>query len=415
MPTQQPRIAIVGGGPAGLTLGLLLHKRGIPFTVFELRQKPDEEELAKPSGMLDLHDGSGLTVIKECGLYDAFLPLTGECSEDFIVADRTGKILFVDKGEGGRPEISRNNLSKLLLSNLPSNSVKWGHKLLSAETLKSTAPETSETELDFGSHGKHTFDLVVGADGAWSRVRRLLTDTKPYYTGMQIITLTIRHITKRYPHLANLIGSGSFTSLGNKHALVSQRGPLDSSRIYLWLTIPDQDFPTISGLADKPAASAQGVLLGDNKLLGTFGTPVKKLVATACDEDSAENPDANLDIRALYTLPHGLSWQHKPGVTIVGDAAHLMLPNGEGVNSAMFDSLLLSQAIIKAYETAAKGTDSFQSIFDPLLEESEAALIQRAKETGKDTEDLIGKMFGSDDAAQDFAGIFKSMVEQHSG
>ena len=63
--SSQPRIAIVGGGPAGLTMGLLLHKNRIPFTIFESRQKPTEEELAKPSGMLDLHEESGLAVIKE--------------------------------------------------------------------------------------------------------------------------------------------------------------------------------------------------------------------------------------------------------------------------------------------------------------------------------------------------------------
>lgn len=70
---MSPRIAIIGAGPAGLTLGALLHKHAIPFTIFELRQKPTAGELSKPSGMLDLHEGSGLAAIRECGLYDEFL------------------------------------------------------------------------------------------------------------------------------------------------------------------------------------------------------------------------------------------------------------------------------------------------------------------------------------------------------
>ncbi|KAH8880938.1 salicylate hydroxylase [Thozetella sp. PMI_491] len=410
--SSQPRIAVIGGGPAGLTIGVLLHKHQIPFTVFELREKPSEGELAKPSGMLDLHEESGLAAIRECGLYDRFVPLTGECTEDFVVSDRQGKILLAESGDGDRPEISRNNLTKLLLGNIPTDSVKWGHKLLSADSL--AASTGSEMELDFGSHGKHTFDLVIGADGAWSKVRSLLTDVKPHYTGMQIITITIREITRKYPHLASLIGSGSFSSLGNKHGVISQRGPFDSSRIFLWLKIPDEDFPAISGMAGKPAKNAKDKLLGDKALLGTFGPVIKELVATGCDEESLDNPGAALDIRPLYTLPHGSSWEHKTGATLVGDAAHLMLPNGEGVNAAMFDSLLLSQAIAKAYQAAGKGSVSFQTALDPLLREFEAAMVQRAEEVGGQTDGLIRMMFGSDDAAYDFVKFFQSMLQEQS-
>ncbi len=343
-------------------------------------------------------------------MYNDFIPLTRECTEDFLVAERNGNILHHIKGEHTRPEISRNNLTKLLLGNIPTESVKWGHRLLSAT--RSATLGCSETELDFGIHGKHTFDLVIGADGAWSKVRKLLTDTRPRFTGMQNITITIRDITKKYPHLAKLVGFGSFTSLGNKHAIISQRGPIDSARIYLWLTFPDENFATTFDLAGNPAASAKDKLLGDDALLGTFGAVVKELVATACDEESADNPGASLDVRALYALPYGSSWEHKTGVTIVGDAAHLMLPNGEGANSAMFDSLLLSRAIVKAYETAGDDTDSFQSTFDPLLKEFEADLVKRAKEMGNDTEGLVGQMFGDDDAAYSFARFLRSMSQQ---
>ncbi|KAI9147237.1 Monooxygenase asqM [Paramyrothecium foliicola] len=405
----KPRIAIVGGGPAGLTLGLLLHKKNIPFTLYELRQKPAAEDLSRPSGMLDLHEDTGLAVIKACGLHKKFLPLTGECTENFIVAERNGKILFTSEGENTRPEISRNNLTKLLLGNLPAENVKWGRKLFSASQ---TTNAQHETVLNFGAHGKHTYDLVVGADGAWSKVRHLLTDNKPRYTGMHIITLTIQEVTRKYPHLAQLVGSGSFSSLGNKHAVISQRGANDSARIYLWFTVPDENFATSSGFTGKPASSAKYKLLEDDALYGTFGPLVKELIATACDEEAADNPGAGLDIRRLYALPHGSSYKHNAGVTLVGDAAHLMLPNGEGVNFAMFDSFLLSQAIVAAHNTAGGDIASFQKNLDPLLQDFEANVVERAKKVGEETDGMMGKMFGTDDAAYEFLRFFKEMTQE---
>jgi 2-polyprenyl-6-methoxyphenol hydroxylase-like FAD-dependent oxidoreductase len=74
----RPRIAIVGSGPSGLALGLPLQQRGICPTIYELRSKPTPEELAKPSGMLDLHEESGL---REYGLWDSFQAAVGDCSK----------------------------------------------------------------------------------------------------------------------------------------------------------------------------------------------------------------------------------------------------------------------------------------------------------------------------------------------
>lgn len=91
--SPQPRIAVVGGGPGGLILGVL-HKRSVPFTIFELRPKPTEQELAMPSGMLDLHAGSGLDAIEGSGLYDNFIPLTGDCVEAMWLSDRNGHIVL---------------------------------------------------------------------------------------------------------------------------------------------------------------------------------------------------------------------------------------------------------------------------------------------------------------------------------
>ncbi len=226
MTSYQPRIAIVGAGPAGLTLGLLLHKRNIPFTVFELRAQPTDAELDEPSGLLDLNEDSGLEAIRSCGLIDEFTPLTTLCSQSIVIANRHGSILH--RNDGGRensPEISRNDLTRLLLRHFPASSIRWQRKLLSA-TLKTTSG-AAVTTLDFGPHGTEDFDFVVGADGAWSRVRPLLTDIKPSYADNQYITATIRNITKKYPALAEFVGTGSLFCLDAGNGVLSYRGAQD--------------------------------------------------------------------------------------------------------------------------------------------------------------------------------------------
>jgi 2-polyprenyl-6-methoxyphenol hydroxylase-like FAD-dependent oxidoreductase len=410
MASSPLRIAIVGGGPAGLTLGALLHKRGISFTIFELRHKPTDEELTRPSGSLDLHEGTGLAALKEAGLLDEFTSLTGDCSEADVIAHKNGQILYKDEGENSnRPEISRHKLNHLLQSHVPASAIKWEHKLISAERSTSTSG-LPEVQLDFGENGKHTFDLVIGADGAWSRVRNILTDQKPEYAEVQCITLNITQLTSKYPKLSEYVGSGTFAALGGRHGVMSQRSGDDSTRIYLILSADDEDFATTSGLGSKTPAQARDQLLGNNALLGEWGTPFPELVTAAFDNESAAGV-TKLDIKPLYRLPVGHSWEHKSGVTLIGDSAHLMCPwAGEGVNLAMRDSLELSRAIVKARETAETGSDTIPRALDPLVQEFETDMVARSKDTAQETLNNGKMMFGGDDGSTAMVNWFKSFM-----
>jgi 2-polyprenyl-6-methoxyphenol hydroxylase-like FAD-dependent oxidoreductase len=402
-----PRIAIVGAGPAGLTLGALLHKHAIAFTIFELRQRPTVKELSRPSGMLDLHEGSGLAAIRECGLYDEFLKHTGDCAETQKVADKDGNILYSDDGEegsGDRPEIARHALLAILNTKVPEGSIKWGHKLVSA---RSTGVST-ETELDFGPHGKYTFDFVVGADGAWSAVRALVTDIQPHYAGIQSVTLSIENISTRYPRLAALIGRGSFLALGLRNGVITHRGPRNSAGVYVFFSAEDERF---GGEGMRVASVTKEQLLSDEALLGRFGPIVKELVAVGCD-DTADQPGGVVDVKPLYMLPIGAAWAHKAGVTIVGDAAHLMCPwAGEGVNLAMCDALFLAKVIVKAWE-GGRDVREFQAALDPLLRQFEEDMVARAKEKAEETFSNGQMMFG-EDGAKALAGFFSSFGQEH--
>ncbi|KAJ7290547.1 salicylate hydroxylase [Mycena rebaudengoi] len=396
---QTPRIAIVGGGPGGLTLGVLLHKRNIPFTIYELRPQPTDAELTQPAGMLDLHEESGLAALRACGLYEAFLPLTGECADETRIADSEGTIVHDGRepGAGAKPEISRPALSHLLLSALPPAAIRWNQKLVRA----TKATDTNEIQLDFGpAHGIETADLVVGADGAWSRVRPLLTETKSHYSGLQHITLTIAGFVTRHPQLAALVGPGTFLALGGRKGIVTQSGARGSLRIYILVKTPDEDFlATRMGLADLTPLQAKDRLLGDEKLFGKWGVSMRELIACACEEDQ----ERKLDMRGLYTLPAGkLAWKHTPGVTLLGDAAHLMPPSGEGVNLAMLDALELAEAVGSAYKQAGEGGEGFQKALEPLMKHFEHDMDARSEEKLQESLAFHELMYGHEDGARHF-------------
>ncbi|KAB5551033.1 salicylate hydroxylase [Coniochaeta sp. 2T2.1] len=406
-----PRIAIIGAGPSGLTLGALLQKNNIPFTIYELRPQPTEADLAGISGMLDLHEQSGLAAIRACGLYEDFLPLTAECEQEFRVVDTDG-ILRAGGGPMGedRPEVSRHNLTRLLLSRIPEGRIRWGWKLRGAEQ----TGDGKTVLLDFGERGREEVDLVVGADGAWSRVRKMLLPDAgtPRYTGVQNLIVTAAEIGTRFPRLAELVGKGTMFSVGGGHQCAGHRGARDSSRLHLSVRAEEEDFVRVRGLEGMNAAEVGRVYLEDEGLYGRWGDKMKELIRTVCEEDAKDYPGREAEIRGIYELPVGHKWQHRPGVTIIGDAAHLMTPwAGEGANVSMWDSLDLAVVIADAWEavkaTGSDSPDAWREELGPKLAAFEKAIQERGAVYAEDSR-KNGEMIFSDDALEKLVAFFSS-------
>ncbi len=325
---SSPSIAIVGAGLSGLVLARILQMHGIAATVYELDAAADARH---QGGSLDMHEESGQHALREAGLYEQFRGLTHPQGESMRVFDKTGTV-FIDHtpegDEGGRPEIDRTALRDLLIGSLDPGRIVWGHKVTTVRAL-----DGGRRELIFADGTRTSVDLLVGADGTWSKVRPLLSAVQPEYCGISYLELRLSDATTRHPRLAALVGPGSIFALSDNKAIMGHGG----RDLHLGASLRvGQDWIADRGVDWSDTSAARDALLAE---FGDWSTGLTDLIRY-CDDEIVP--------RLIYALPIGHSWTRVPGVTLVGDAAHVMSPYaGEGANLAMLDATELALALVE--------------------------------------------------------------------
>lgn len=329
MPSSSLNIAIVGAGPSGCLLGRLLHTSSIAFTIFEA---DDALDFRSQGGTLDLHAESGLAALKKAGLYDEYLKYARFDGEALTLADKTG-LVWIKTGAGkegskfGRPEIDRPMLRQLLAESLPEGSVQWRRPV-------SGVDEQGILMFKDGSVDT-SFDLIVGADGAWSHIRPAVSDVVPFYSGVGGWQGSIPDAKEREPEITALVNRGSLFAVSDKKFLGGQQMGDGSVSVSTWILMPEEG-RTRKVPREEAASTKQRI-----QEFHHDWSPKITNVALRVD-------DGSLQYRPLHMLPIGHSWEHRPGVTLLGDAAHLMTPfAGEGVNLAFSDAMTLADAIIR--------------------------------------------------------------------
>ncbi|MFG2178028.1 FAD-dependent oxidoreductase [Streptomyces abikoensis] len=317
-------VTVIGAGLGGLALARVLHIHGIPVTVYEAEPTPDARS---QGGMLDIHDYNGQLALKAAGLMGEFRAIVLEGRQAMRVLDRDGTVLFdkADDGTGGRPEVQRGDLRRILLDSLPAGTVRWGHKVTGTRALGE-----GRHEVTFAGGGTVVTSLLVGADGAWSRVRPLLSTATPQYTGTSCVETYLFDADTRHPAIAKAVGGGSLIVPTPGKEIFAHREKGDTLHAYVGLSQP-QDWFTAIDFTDAAAATA--------RIAAEFDGWAPELTALITESDTAPV------LRPFYALPDGHRWDRVPGVTLVGDAAHLAAPNGEGANLAMLDGAELGKAL----------------------------------------------------------------------
>ncbi len=310
---EQP-ITIIGAGLGGLTLASILHRHGINTTIYEL--------------------------------------------EASATSRHPGTVRLQDRGNDTRPEIDRGALREILLQSLPAHFIHWESKVTSV-----IKREEGRHEVTLASGETFTTELLIGADGAWSKVRPVLSDVQPIYLDISFVETHLLDADVRHAECAALVGRGSMFALSDEKGLMTHRD--SEGRINVLVALKTPEHWSTSGEIDfRDTEAARSALL--NHFTG-WDDRLRALIAKS---------DTEFLPHAIYTLPIGHRWERVPGATLLGDAAHLMSPfAGEGANLAMLDGADLAEAILAHPDDVETALASYEAAVFP---RSEAAADESA-------------------------------------
>ncbi|KAI2620985.1 FAD/NAD(P)-binding domain-containing protein [Hypomontagnella submonticulosa] len=409
--STQLKIAIVGAGPVGLSLAAILHHRGIKSVVFD---RDSSATARSQGGTLDIHADSGQRALTAAGLLPAFREKARPEGEATRLVKKDGTVLLDEndqppppsiEGEDGRgrPEIDRRDLKDLFINALPEGTIRWGKGVASV----SPVPGSEQWTLNFlgsgdgsGSGTEHDpdagpYDLVLGADGAWSRVRPALTHVKPLYAGVSALDTRISaQDLERRPAVAQFIGRGSCMVIAEDRFAPLMRHGDGSARAYACVRVsPEVGGPVPSAWTlldlDSEGKSESEIDWADEAVrrrfldvkFGDFKQEIREHILAMAEEPM---------LRHYYMLPVGLRWEGRPGVSLLGDAAHLMTPfAGVGVNIGMMDALELAEGIVGFVGAEEKGEG-----LAGMLRRYEEGMWERSRKGAELTANMMGVVFG---------------------
>jgi 2-polyprenyl-6-methoxyphenol hydroxylase-like FAD-dependent oxidoreductase len=366
---QNKKIAIVGGGPGGVIIARLLQQAGAEVRIYE---RDFGKDARVQGATLDLHKDSGLLALQRAGLMNEFYANYRPDAGRIRVVDKQALIRLDDHASNtgyaeSRPEIDRAPLRKILLESLLPGSVIWDSQFVSMEQ------QGSGWLMNFKNGSSAYADLVIGADGANSKIRPYITGIKKVYSGITIVEGNIYNAEQNAPQLWGLLKGGKIFALGGEMSLILSAKGDGCLSFYTGCKVAED------------WVKESGVYFNDNIQVAhwfrqTFGDWDDVWQELFAKDDMYCIP------RPQYHYPFTQQWTSLPNLTMLGDAAHCMPPYaGEGVNMAMKDAVELADCLTQTSHTTIAAA----------IADYESKMLQRASEVTQmtliATEDIHAK------------------------
>jgi 2-polyprenyl-6-methoxyphenol hydroxylase-like FAD-dependent oxidoreductase len=372
-----PNIAIIGGGIGGVALAVACLHRGIPFTLFE-----------RDKSFSDRSQGYGLTLQQASKAMKSFGIQSlkeGIVSSKHIVHTTEGNII----GEWGMRKwmpsntkksqkqtnihIARQSLRLALLEQLGGhNSVQWGHQLLDFKE--------SDTKIDLsfqvnGEIKNVQTDILVGADGIRSSVRKLLL-------GEEILPL-------RYLDCMVILGICSLKSIKNIESPLLDGATVfqtanGKERIYMMPYSEEAimwqlSFPISEEAAKEISTKGKNSLKEEAIQRTNWHSPIPEIIKATLESEISGYPVYDRDILSTTLLE-----KTEKNITLIGDAAHPMSPfKGQGANQALLDALSLAREITKKCTKSSNWKEI--GIRKSVLNDFESDMLSRSASKVKDS------------------------------
>ena len=365
MPTQKKHIAIVGAGLVGTLASIYLRQRGYVISVFERRHDPRIHSLEDGRSINMALSNRGIKALEQVGLVEEIkrtaVPMHGR-----MIHDVQGKLSFQPYGKEGQfiNSISRGGLTKTLIGKASEIGVQFmfDHKISNVDL--------QQTTLTFsGQSSPKSFDMIIGADGAYSAVRGAMQITERYNYSQQ-------HIEHGYKELHIPAGPGN-TFLLEKNAL--HIWPRES---FMLIALPNADatftctlFFPIEGKPSFENLKTEKEI--ENFFKATFPDAVR-LMPTLLN-DFIKNPTSSLVTIQCYP------WSINKTL-LLGDAAHGIVPFfGQGMNAGFEDCRILNDLLDEHHDDWKKTVAVFQQLRKPDTD----AIAQLALDNFIEMRDLV--------------------------